>query len=143
MNMVLLGKKKGENRHHKRTTKKANVFHLVVSRGNLECFQELLDWVSPFVYKDLLNEASLKGKTVLDLAAYNAEIAKLIRANGGVNGWAKFMLGGESGGLTAKSGVAKTTDAAGKAVPITAQAERDAKFDELCGGTSAKLWPLS
>ena len=70
-----------------RTTKGATVFHLVVSRGILECFGEIVERVFPKLHPsaipELLNATNKKGKTVLDLARYNKEIAKIVRDNGG------------------------------------------------------------
>ena len=74
-----------------RTTKGANVFHLVVSRGNLECLEEIVEMVFPLhslsTIGKWLNATSQKGKTVLDLARYNKQIAKVIRDYGGVNAY--------------------------------------------------------
>lgn len=63
-----------------KTTKGANVFHLAVARGNIDFLEEVIKGVtqrcSPkFVQDYLLNVKHVKGKTVLDLARYNRQIA--------------------------------------------------------------------
>lgn len=58
-------------------------------------------------------------------------------ANGGVNGWAKFVFNGTNGGLVAKPGAARN----GEGNVITAISERDPKFEEL--GGDQLLYPLT
>ena len=74
-----------------KTTTGASVVHLVVARGNLECLEEITTQVfpnlQPSAIKKLLNATNQKGKTALDLARYNKQIAKIIRDWGGVNAY--------------------------------------------------------
>ena len=71
----------------RQTTKGANVFHLAASRGNLDLFQSLVaklrPRMSPTHMRRLLNATNIKGKTVRDLARYNAKIEGIVHDLGG------------------------------------------------------------
>ena len=75
------------------TTKGANFFHLAAARGNLAFVQELVAKLRPRISPNnmmrLLNATNIKGKTVRDLAMYNAKIQAIVAELGGEKAYPK------------------------------------------------------